>query len=103
LIRLRTNQSLLLGAYLNYFLASPLGRRQAGAVANTSAGNNNIGARAIKQFRFPRPPLEEQKQIVELLDGIENQINAQTKVVNALLDLISNDLPPIPPKPHKQA
>lgn len=55
LIRLRTRKDRLLGAYLNYLLASPIGRRQAGAAANTSAGNNNIGARAIKQFRLPRP------------------------------------------------
>jgi type I restriction enzyme S subunit len=87
LIRLRTNKERLLGAYLNYFLASPLGRRQAGAVANTSAGNNNIGARAIKQFRFPRPPLSEQEQVVALLDGIESRINAQTAKVRAAMEI----------------
>lgn len=84
LIRLRTDKEKLLGAYLNYFLASPLGRRQAGAVANTSAGNNNIGARAIKQFKFPRPPVPEQEQIVGLLNGVETQINALAGKVEAL-------------------
>jgi type I restriction enzyme, S subunit len=87
LIRLRSDKDRLLGAYLNYFLASPLGRRQAGAVANTSAGNNNIGARAIKQFRFPRPPLVEQERVVVLLDGIENQINAQSAKANSALEV----------------
>ncbi len=87
LIRLRSDRSKLVGAYLNYFLASPLGRRQAGAVANTSAGNNNIGARAIKHFRFPRPPLSEQEKVVALFDGIEAKINAQERVVNATLEL----------------
>ncbi len=87
LIRLRTNKDKLLGAYLNYFLASPLGRRQAGAVANTSAGNNNIGARAIRQFRLPRPPKEEQKQIVDLLNGVEDQINALSSKVIALQEV----------------
>lgn len=87
LIRLRTKKDQLLGAYLNYFLASPLGRRQAGASANTSAGNNNIGARAIKQFRLPRPPIEEQEQIVGLLDTLEKQIDAQTAKVSAALEL----------------
>lgn len=87
LIRLRSDKDRLLGAYLNYFLASPLGRRQAGAVANTSAGNNNIGARAIKQFRFPRPPLAEQERVVVLLDGIEDQINAQSAKENAAVEV----------------
>lgn len=87
LIRVRSKKDKLLGAYLNYFLASPLGRRQAGAAANTSAGNNNIGARAIKQFRLPRPPIEEQEQIVGLLDTLEKQIDAQTAKVSAALEL----------------
>ena len=87
LIRLRTNKERVKGAYLNYFLASPLGRRQAGAVANTSAGNNNIGARAIKQFRLPRPPIAEQERVVALLDGIEGQINALSDKVSAALAL----------------
>ena len=87
LIRVRTKQEMLLGSYLNYFLASPLGRRQAGAVANTSAGNNNIGARSIKQFRFPRPPKEEQKKIVDLLDGVEEQIITLSAKVTAHQDV----------------
>jgi type I restriction enzyme S subunit len=87
LIRVRSKKDRLLGAYLNYFLASPLGRRQAGAAANTSAGNNNIGARAIKQFRMPRPPIEEQEQIVGLLDTLEKQIDTQTAKVSAAIQL----------------
>lgn len=84
LIRLRTDKEKLLGAYLNYFLASPLGRRQAGAVANTSAGNNNIGARSIMQFKLPRPPVPEQHQIVDLLNGVEALINALNGKVESL-------------------
>lgn len=87
LIRVRPDKGKVLGAYLNYFLASPLGRRQAGAAANTSAGNNNIGARAIKQFRFPRPPLAEQIEIVSVLDAAERQIDALTKKVAAAEDV----------------
>lgn len=86
LIRVRPNKDKLLGAYLNYFLASPLGRRQAGAAANTSAGNNNIGARAIKHFRLPRPPLAEQEEIVGVLDAAERQIDALMKKLVAAQD-----------------
>lgn len=83
LIRVRTNKDKLLGAYLNYFLSSPLGRRQAGAAANTSAGNNNLGARAIKQFRFPRPPIDEQVQIINLLNTVEAHIDRLTEKLKA--------------------
>ena len=87
LIRVRTDKDKLLGAYLNYFLASPLGRRQAGAVANTSAGNNNIGARAIKQFKLPRPPIPEQQEIVNLLNSVEAQVNILSAKVEVLLQV----------------
>lgn len=76
LIRVRTNQEKATGRYLNYFLASPLGRRQCLAMANTSAGNHNLGARSIKQFCFPRPTPEEQEEIVGLVDSAEDAIEA---------------------------
>jgi type I restriction enzyme S subunit len=76
LIRVRTNETKLSGRYLNYFLASPLGRRQCLAMANTSAGNHNLGSRAIKRFCLPRPPGEEQKEIVGLIDAAEDSIEA---------------------------
>jgi len=60
LIRIRTLKEKLSGRYLNYFLASPLGRRLCLAMANTSAGNHNLGARSIKRFCFPRPAPTEQ-------------------------------------------
>jgi len=87
LIRIRTQPEKLLGAYLNYFLASPLGRRQALAVSNTSAGNNNIGARALKQFRLPRPSKDEQEDIVRLVDRIENKVTSGEQVIDTLIKL----------------
>lgn len=76
LIRVRTSKKKLSGRYLNYFLASPLGRRQRLAMANTSAGNHNLGSRSIKQFILPRPPINEQAEIVELMDASEDTIEA---------------------------
>ncbi|MBI5446415.1 MAG: hypothetical protein HY900_35025 [Deltaproteobacteria bacterium] len=76
LIRVRTDKRRVSGRYLNYFLAAPLGRRLCLAMANTSAGNHNIGSRAIKQFCFPRPEPEEQEEIIEFLDRAEDSIEA---------------------------
>ena len=83
LIRVRTNKSKLSGKYLNYFLASPLGRRQCLAMANTSAGNHNLGARSIRQFCLPRPCPDEQRDIVALVDAAEDAIEAAEAEPNA--------------------
>jgi type I restriction enzyme, S subunit len=87
LIRVRTKESVLSGEYLNYFLASPLGRRQCLAMANTSAGNHNLGARSIKQFCLPRPSSEEQLEIVRLVDTSEDAIESAATEVVALNNL----------------
>ncbi len=84
LIRVRTNKMKLSGRYLNYFLASPLGRRQCLAMANTSAGNHNLGSRSIKQFDFPRPTSDEQSEIVVLVDAAEDSIEAVQNEISAL-------------------
>ncbi|MGH9697841.1 MAG: restriction endonuclease subunit S [Candidatus Acidiferrales bacterium] len=83
LIRVRTNKEKASGRYLNYFLASPLGRRQCLAMANTSAGNHNLGARSIKQFCFPCPSPKEQEEIVGLVDSAEDAIeSAQLQIAS---------------------
>ena len=87
LIRVRTNDEKLSGRYLNYFLTSPLGRRQCLAMANTSAGNHNLGSRAIKRFCFPRPSREEQKEIVGLVDAAEDSVEAIQTEIAALVRL----------------
>ena len=87
LIRVRTNDEKLSGRYLNYFLTSPLGRRQCLAMANTSAGNHNLGSRAIKRFCFPRPSREEQKEIVGLVDAAEDSVEALQTEIAALVRL----------------
>lgn len=84
LIRIRTNKALLSGRYLNYFLASPLGRRLCLAMANTSAGNHNLGSRSIKQFLLPRPSPDEQGEIVALVDAAEDSIEAVQQEIVAI-------------------
>ncbi|TAK28842.1 MAG: restriction endonuclease subunit S [Chloroflexota bacterium] len=87
LIRVRTEKTRLLGAYLNYFLASPLGRRQAMAMANTSAGNHNLGARSLKQFWLPLPEKDEQQDIVETLNRCEDTVDALGRKLKSLEEL----------------
>jgi type I restriction enzyme S subunit len=85
LIRIRTDKARLSGAYLNYFLASPLGRQQALAMANTSAGNHNLGSRSIKRFVLPRPDIKEQGEIVSILDRGEDVLDKINQEIASLV------------------
>lgn len=87
LIRVRTDKAKLSGRYLNYFLASPLGRRQCLAMANTSAGNHNLGARSIRHFCIPRPGMQEQNEIVDLVDAAQDSIENAEAEVKSLIQL----------------
>jgi type I restriction enzyme S subunit len=85
LIRTRPREDELLGSYLNLFLASPLGRRQLIALANTSAGNYNLGSRSVKRILIPLPDLDEQAAIVERVAAAERLHEALVAKVSAAL------------------
>jgi type I restriction enzyme S subunit len=74
LIRVRVDRNTLRGTFLNYVLRSSFGRRQSNSLANTSAGNFNLGARALGRFLIPLPTPEEQDAIVEALDAADDLI-----------------------------
>jgi type I restriction enzyme S subunit len=91
LIRIRVN-SRLRGAFLNYVLRSAFGRRQSNCLANTSAGNFNLGARALSKFLIPLPPPDVQDEIVQAIDAaddlvlnLEEQMTAARRVKQSLL------------------
>lgn len=92
LIRIRLQESRLRGAFLNYVLLSQTGRRQSTCLANTSAGNFNLGARALSKFLIPLPSPEEQDEIIEALDAaddlvldLQRQLLAARRVKQSLL------------------
>ena len=76
LIRVRLDQRQMRGAFFNYILQSENGRRQSSALANTSAGNFNLGARALSQFTLPLPTPEEQDAIIKAIDAADDQVIA---------------------------
>ena len=87
LIRARTDADKLLGEYLNLFLASPLGRRQLLAKANTSAGNHNLGSRSLRQILIALPCIEEQRAIVQLVSAVEglgDAVRGKLRAANVL-------------------
>jgi type I restriction enzyme S subunit len=77
---------------LNYVLRSAFGRRQSNCLANTSAGNFNLGARALSKFLIPLPPPDVQDEIVQAIDAaddlvlnLEEQMTAARRVKQSLL------------------
>lgn len=92
LIRVRVHEKRLRGAFLNYVLQSQTGRRQSNCLANTSAGNFNLGARSLSKFLIPLPKPDEQDEIIEAIDAADDlvlklraQLTAVRRVNQSLL------------------
>ena len=92
LIRIRLDESRLRGAFLNYVLLSQTGRRQSTCLANTSAGNFNLGARSLSKFLVPLPKPEEQDEIIQTINAaddlvldLQRQLTAARRVKQSLL------------------
>jgi type I restriction enzyme, S subunit len=74
LIRVRVDEKRMRGAFLNYVLQSHNGRRQSNCLANTSAGNFNLGARSLGKFILPLPSPEEQDEIVSAINAADDLV-----------------------------
>jgi type I restriction enzyme S subunit len=92
LIRIRLDETRLRGAFLNYVLLSQTGRRQSTCLANTSAGNFNLGARSLSKFLIPLPTQEEQDEVIEAINAaddlvldLQRQLTAARRVKQSLL------------------
>jgi type I restriction enzyme, S subunit len=74
LIRVRVDEKRMRGAFLSYVLQSQTGRRQSNCLANTSAGNFNLGARSLSKFILPLPSPEEQDEIVSAINAADDLV-----------------------------
>ena len=77
LVRLRADQNQILPDFLNYYLNSELGQRRLLAYATPGVSQSNISAGNLKKVLVPLPPMEEQKQIVEVLNNLERRKHLQ--------------------------
>jgi restriction endonuclease S subunit len=93
LVRLRVDQNQILPEFLNYYLDSDLGQRRLLAYATPGVSQTNISAGSLKKVLVPQPPMEEQKQIVEVLNNLElrkdlqrNHVAEAEKCLTALIN-----------------
>ena len=94
LVRLRADENQILPDFLNYYLNSGLGQRRLLAYATPGVSQTNISAGNLKKVLVPLPPMEEQKQIVEVLNNLELRKHLQRNHVaeaqKCLAALINN-------------
>lgn len=70
LIRVRCNEKLILPAYLNLVLASPVIRKVIEGNARSTTGVNNINSEEVKALLIPFPTLENQRLIVAKVEQL---------------------------------
>ncbi len=93
LVRLRTNDKLLLPEYLTVFLNCEVGRRQVMAFATRGVSQANVNASSLQKVVVPLPPIEHQRKVVELNSANTVSlaaINARSKFIRDLISRIAN-------------
>ncbi len=73
LIRLRLEGAM--SEWLSYYLNSPFGRSQINAVVSQQVGQANVNGTKLRAFRFPLPPLAEQRRIVAKIEELFSELD----------------------------
>lgn len=79
LIRLRAKTDLVLPEYLNYYLNSRYGQAQIRRYITPGVSQANINATNLRKVRFPLPPIDEQRSIIEAIRAVEENIERLRK------------------------
>ena len=96
LVRIKTDRSVLLPEFLNYYLNSDAGQKAVRAFATPGVSQSNISAGSLKKVYVPVPPLVEQTIIIRELSEIaalkrtmqrhlQTQQTALRELTNALI------------------
>lgn len=91
LIRLRPAISEILPEYLNFVLASPIGRTKIEEKARTTAGQYNVNLEMLRSIPVPLPPFEEMGRIITRVReqlGYVAQVESNTEGSLKNVDLI---------------
>ncbi|TWU24889.1 Type-1 restriction enzyme EcoKI specificity protein [Novipirellula galeiformis] len=95
LIRLRCDSSKLLPTFLHVALASPRVRRTLRHEIRSSAGNYNLNTKGIKRQVLPLPPLKDQQDFVDEIEGLYTkhaELNCHAEACKTLKRSLLNHL-----------
>src|SRR6266511_2993215 len=87
LLRLATDQSKLLPAFLNFYLASEPAQESLKSFATRGVSQSNISASKLRLLRIPQPPIEEQSAIADVLSKLQATVDRQDRIVGTLKEL----------------
>jgi type I restriction enzyme, S subunit len=87
LIRLRLDEGQVSPAFVNYYLNMAETQRNLKFLAQRGVSQANINASKLKEFKVPKPPLDEQKRIAALLWKIQQAVNVETGLARNARDL----------------
>ena len=88
LIRARLKRDLIMPSFAAYFFSSDIGSGIiAGRATPASDGKYNLNTAAIEGLPIPTPPLDEQKEIVDVLNAIDRKIDLHRRKREVLDDL----------------
>ncbi len=73
LFRVRTDRSKLDPRFLTLWINSHPGRAYFKIFGGTTSGLNTVGSNQIRTLRLPLPPIDEQKEICDLVEAIEQR------------------------------
>lgn len=92
LVRLTVDEARCVPRFLNYFMNWPATQSEIKKLASRAVGQANINASKLRTVQFPLPPtLAEQREIVAILDAIDQKINLH-KRKHAVLDELFKSL-----------
>lgn len=74
LIRVTVDADICDPRFLNYFMNDPRTQHEIKTLASRAVGQANINGTKLKGVRFPRAPIDEQREIVAILDAIDRTI-----------------------------
>jgi type I restriction enzyme S subunit len=101
LIRVRTNDSLLLPEFASDFISTGIGRLQIDRLSRQIIGMTNINAEEIRELRIPLPPIDKQHELVAAMDAARLERQEKLTQADALLarvdDFLFNALGLSPP------
>jgi len=82
--RLRANDEICNSIFLYYVLISPIAKQTLKQIQETTSGLRNLPMDEYLQMPIPLPPLEEQKQIAEMLGTIDAAIENERRYLGVL-------------------
>jgi restriction endonuclease S subunit len=98
LVRVQTDRSVLLPAFLNYYLNSPHGQTSVREFATPGVSQSNISAGNLKKVKVPVPPIREQESLVRKLDEIASahrttraHVATQRRILQTLINSTLGD------------